>query len=88
MLLILGNPNAEDWNQLNLNLNFDILFQLQKQGMFKGLPTFKKENAKCEACIYGKQSQESFSTSSWRANMLLQLVHSDVCGPLQISFGG
>ena len=56
--------------------------------MVKRLPTFKKENAKCETCIYGKQSRESFSTSSWRANRRLPLVHSDVCGPLQTSFGG
>jgi transposase InsO family protein len=29
-----------------------------------------------------------FSTSSWRAHRRLQLVHSDVCGPLETSFGG
>jgi hypothetical protein len=56
--------------------------------MVKGLPTFKKDTSKCEACIYGKQSRESFSTSSWHANRRLQLVHSDVCGPLENSFGG
>jgi len=56
--------------------------------MVKGLPTFKKDTSKCEACIYGKQSRESFSTSSWRANRWLQLVHNDVCGPLETSFGG
>ena len=36
------------------HLNLDSLVQLQQQGMVKGLPTFRKENAKCEACIYGK----------------------------------
>ena len=76
------------WHVTYGNLNFESLSQLQKQGMVKGLPTFKRENAKCEACIYGKQSQESFPTSSWRENRRLQLVHSDVCGPLQTSFGG
>jgi hypothetical protein len=70
------------------HLNFESLSKLQKQGMVKGLPTFKKENSKCEACIYGKESRESFPTSSWRANRRLQLVHSDVCGPLQTSLGG
>eukprot|EP00253_Pinus_taeda_P004274 PITA_04274 len=42
------------------HLSFESLSQLQKQGMVKGLPTFKRENAKCEACIYGKQSREVF----------------------------
>lgn len=76
------------WHVRHGNLNFDSLSQLQKQGMVKGLPTFKKENAKCEACIYGKQIRENFPTSSWRGNRQLQLIYNDVCGPLQTSFGG
>ena len=28
--------------------------------MVKGLPTFWEENAKCEACIYGKQRRIAF----------------------------
>jgi hypothetical protein len=75
------------WHVRYGHLNFESLSQFQKQGMVKGLPTFIKENAKCEACIYGKQSRESFPTSSWHANRWLQLVHSDVCGPLQTSLG-
>jgi hypothetical protein len=56
--------------------------------MVRGLPTFKKENARCEACIYGKQNRETFPTGSWHANKCLQLVHSDLCGPLETSLGG
>jgi hypothetical protein len=44
------------WHIRYVHLNFESLYQLQKQGMVKGLPTFKKENEKCESCIYGKQS--------------------------------
>jgi hypothetical protein len=76
------------WHVIYGHLNFESLSQLQKQGTVKGLPTFKKENSKCEACIYGKQSREIFPISSWRANRWLQLVHSDVCGPLETSLGG
>ena len=42
------------WHVRYGHLNFDSISQLQKQGMVKGLLTLKKENAKCEACIYGK----------------------------------
>jgi hypothetical protein len=44
------------WHVRYAHLNFESLSQLQKQGMVKGLPAFKKENTICEACIYGKQS--------------------------------
>ena len=45
-------------------------------------------NARCKACIYGKKSRESFPTSSWQANECLQLIHIDICGPLETSLGG
>ena len=76
------------WHVRYGHLNFEILSQLQLQGMVKGLPTFERENEKCEACIYGKQHQENFSTSSWQANRRLRLVHSDIFGPLPTSLGG
>jgi hypothetical protein len=59
-------------------LNFESLSQLQKQGMVRGIPTFKKENARCEACIYGKHNQEAFPIGSWRANKCLQ-AHDYIC---------
>ena len=56
--------------------------------MVKGLPTFKRENAKCESCIYGKQHRENFPTSSWHANRHLKLVHGDIFRPLPTLLGG
>ena len=55
--------------------------------MVKGIPTFKRENEKCESCIFGKQHRETFPTSSWRVNKHLQLVHSDIYGPFPTSLG-
>ena len=43
------------WHVIYGHLNFDSLSQLQKQGMVKGLPTFKRENEKCESFIFRKQ---------------------------------
>ena len=70
-----------------MTISILALSQLQKQGMVKGLPTFKRENSKCESCIFGKQHRETFPTSSWRANRNLQLVQNDICGPFPTSLG-
>jgi hypothetical protein len=50
----------------------------------------KTDVSKCEACIYGKSHRVSFEKSKEnRANGLLAVVHSDVCGPIQVvSLGG
>ena len=44
----------------------------------------------CEGSVEGKQARASFpSDGGMRATQVLELVHSDVCGPMKIlSFGG
>ena len=43
----------------------------------------------CEGCILGKMHRFSFARSSFRATQKLQVVHSDVCGPMNVkSLGG
>jgi hypothetical protein len=59
------------WNFRFGHLNFDSLLKLKSQDLVKGFPTFKKENTKCEACIFGKKKREVFPTRSWRAKKYL-----------------
>lgn len=43
----------------------------------------------CEACIYGKQHRESFTTSKTKTAEPGEIVHTDVCGPMEHdSLGG
>ena len=43
----------------------------------------------CEHCLYGKQTQPPHKKGSSRKIEPLQLVHSDVCGPMPTaSMGG
>lgn len=41
-------------------------------------------NEPCESCLKGKQSRLPFPKESERANTLLELVHSDICGPMEV----
>ena len=52
----------------------------------KELITFVKGTAPdpCNHCLFRKQHRVSFSYSSTRRSELLSLVHSDVCGPLEV----
>jgi len=51
--------------------------------MVKGLPQIEAPSYVCEECVIAKQHRESFpKESTWRANQVLQLVHSDICGPM------
>ena len=52
--------------------------------MVKGLPIIKKPDSLCEGFILGKQHREAFPTGkSIRAKAPLEIVHSDLRGPMQ-----
>jgi hypothetical protein len=38
----------------------------------------------CEHCIYGKQNRVRFPSSDTRVKEILELIHSDVFGPIHI----
>ncbi|QRV80821.1 Pol polyprotein/retrotransposon [Ceratobasidium sp. AG-Ba] len=44
--------------------------------------------AQCGSCVLGKGARLPFSTSSSSATAPLEVVHSDLCGPLDTSVGG
>ena len=69
------------WHARFGHLNYNSLRLLRKNGVF-GLPTIPKEKNKCDACILGKHSKLPFHESNFRASRKLELVHSDLCGPM------
>ena len=65
------------------HLNFGGLNLLHKKDMVKGLPLIEKPENICEGCILGKQHRETFPAGkSVRAKAPLEIVHSDLCGPM------
>ena len=53
--------------------------------MVHGLPHISSTNGVCEGCVLGKHHREMFERGkAWRAKEPLQLIHSDICGPLEV----
>ena len=42
----------------------------------------------CESCLLGKMTKSPFAKSCERASELLDLIHSDVCGPMSTTARG
>lgn len=72
----LGHANRKSMQTLANNPQFGV--------------SFKKVNMEpCETCLKGKQTRLPFQISRSRSKDVLELVHSDVCGPMEVdSFGG
>ncbi|GAU51653.1 hypothetical protein TSUD_414750 [Trifolium subterraneum] len=75
--------NNELWHCRYGHLSFKGLNTLVKKEMVKGLPHLQDMEDTFVSCLTSKQHREAIPKSSnWRATKLLELVHSDICGPI------
>ena len=90
----ISNLNHETpmlWHRRFGHINFDYLSKMIKNKLISGVkidpPTTLEP---CEACIIGKQARQPFKSSGIIKTMKkLDLIHSDLCGPMQnLSLGG
>ncbi|KAM1823768.1 hypothetical protein FF1_025765 [Malus domestica] len=74
------------WHLRFGHLNFGGLELLSKKEMVRGLPCISHPDQVCEGCLLGKQFRKSFpKESTTRAQKPLELIHTDVCGPIKPS---
>ncbi|KAG9450495.1 hypothetical protein H6P81_010460 [Aristolochia fimbriata] len=78
------------WHLRFGHLGFTGLKLLLKEKMVKGLPEIDHPDQLCEGCMKGKQHRLPFEAGhSRRARRPLELVHTDIVGPFEVtSLGG
>src|SRR4051812_18844169 len=60
--------------------------KLHSDGLLESLVFESLE--RCEACLMGKMAKTPFSGMMERATDLLEIIHTDVCGPMSVSSRG
>ncbi|GKA99274.1 retrotransposon protein, putative, ty1-copia subclass, partial [Tanacetum coccineum] len=85
VILNVGSSNELDksklWHSHLGHVNKKRIAQLQKDEMLESFD-FKSDDV-CECCLLGKMTKSPFIGSCERGEGLLDLVHTDVCGPFQ-----
>jgi hypothetical protein len=81
------NPN-ELWHTRYAHINYQSLPFLRK--MVEGIPELKcTHEGICKGCALGKNIKKPFPSSNNRSKETLDIIHSDVCGPMPVkSLGG
>ena len=65
--------------------NYSTLREITRHHLVNDMPSVTFEDCICSVCEEGKSSKASFSSDPVkRATTKLELVHSDVCGPMSI----
>ena len=78
------NNNSHLWHCRFGHLSMKGLRTLFYKKMVNGLPMIQASSQVCPDCLVGKQHREVIPKRSlWRASKQLQLVHSDICGPIK-----
>ena len=71
---------SELWHRIFCDLHHGALKIMQQ--ISTGVPKGKlKQMDTCKGCTLGKYAKSSFQDRGSRAGVILQRVHSDVCGP-------
>jgi hypothetical protein len=75
---------CEIWHRRMAHLHHGALRVLRE--MVTGVPDFSSEHHElCKGCTLGKYTKTSFPSSDSRAAGILDLIHSDVCGPMSLA---
>ena len=81
-----SNTNAEDlqtWHKRLGHLHHSAVRKLAN-GYATGISIKGKPPTQCISCIHGKQHQKPNKTPAKRRPERLDLVHTDVCGPINV----
>lgn len=78
--------SLNEWHRKLGHINFDQVKSLLKRSEI----SFQSEEKPfCVDCLAGKQHRLPFPPSDSRAESLCELIHSDICGPIEVeSLGG
>ena len=82
-------PSTSDaylWHLRLAHINSNRIQRLIKDGLLE--PMDFDESPVCESCLEGKMTKRPFNAKGRRAQDLLELIHSNVCGPMSIQARG
>jgi hypothetical protein len=88
-LQISTKEKTQLWYNRYGHLSINGLKLLTQKDMVKGLPKLSEMKEKCNDCIIGKHQRNAIPKQArWRATEKLQLIHSDICRPINPSSNG
>ena len=76
------SANSILWHKRLGHFNYATLKNMVDLQIALGLPEIQELGDVCEACKLGKQTKSDFNNNTFRTSSKLQLIHTDLCGPM------
>ena len=73
------------WHKRLCHVNFDNLVSINNMRKVRGLSKLKKlDNIMCKQCQLCKMTKSSFKRKTHTSKGILEIVHIDLCGPIEV----
>ena len=73
------------WHRRLCHVNFDNMVKIRKFRKVRGIPNLKKPDVGlCKNCHIGKIGKTSFKSKNYQSEDILEIVHTDLCGPIGV----
>ena len=83
------NDSADLWHRRLGHLHMQALNDIQAKGLASGIKFSKGSDAhSCDVCHRGKLTAKPFKEREERSAALLEIIHSDVSGPMRVDSEG
>ena len=75
---------SELWHRRLAHVHYRALSLARKEA--NNIPKIQTKNEGiCKACVKGKNIKNTFASSERKTNIILEVIHTDVCGPMSSS---
>src|SRR5271156_2340383 len=72
------------WHKRLCHVKFGNMIKISRKINVRGLPTMTKpDNIMCKNCQKGKMTKSSFKRKTHTFDVILELVHTNLCGPMR-----
>lgn len=73
------------WHKRLCHVNFDCIVKINSTKVVRDIPKIMKPyNLVCKECQMGKQVITYFKSIQDKSNDVLDLIHTDLCGPARV----
>lgn len=79
----------ETWHRRMDHLNVQDLLKADRDKSLLGIKLEKcSDKLDCDICVHGKMIRTPFPKGSVRKTTSLEIIHSDLCGPMRVESNG
>ena len=88
-LKTLADCSSARWHARLGHIGTESMKLMIRRELVLGIPYVDVEKEICESCLKGKQARQVFpQATSYRAEKVLELIHGDLCGPINPQTAG